>query len=52
MKTTIQQMLHNYFKDSEEVKKAYQQKEQLVINQLLNPFTAAQELLEIFLKSK
>lgn len=52
MKTTIQQMLHSYFKESKAVKEAYQQKEQQVINQLLNPFTAAQELLEIFLKSK
>jgi LAO/AO transport system kinase len=52
MKTTIQQMLHSYFKESKVVKEAYQQKEQQVINQLLNPFTAAQELLEIFLKSK
>lgn len=52
MKTTIQQMLHTFFKESEVIKKAYPQKEQLVINQLLNPFTAAQELLELFLKSK
>jgi LAO/AO transport system kinase len=52
MKTTIQQMLMGYFKQDKAVLAAYQEKELQVMNQQLNPFTAAQELLQLFLRKK